>query len=94
MTHRLMNWALAAAICVLAGLVYHLDEPIAESIQQASLSDAQKQAQAEARRERAATQLCVRLHGLGVSHSWDADGRLVCKARRGNGQTIVAAGAV
>lgn len=87
-----MNWALAAAICVLAGLVYHLDEPIAESIH--SLSDAQKQAQAEARRERAATQLCVRLHGLGVSHSWDADGRLVCKARRGNGQTIVAAGAV
>lgn len=90
--HTALNWITAGAVTVLAGLVYHLDEPISKSIEQASLSDAQRSAQAEARRERAATQLCVKLHGPGVAHQWAEDGSLICRARRGSGQTMVAGG--
>ena len=51
MTHRAINWALAALICLLLGSVYHLDGPTdIEAAQDvaADVADATTQAQAVA----------------------------------------------
>jgi len=96
--HRLLNAAIGLAIFVgasailLAGPV--LDDHSDEWDHSTALRDAQQHAQAQARRDRAAQQLCIRLHGPGVVPSWDADDRLVCSARRGPARTVVAKGGV
>jgi hypothetical protein len=96
--HRLTNIALslglAVALAAILGSSHLLDDNSAEWAQSTALRDAQQQAQAEARRERAAQQLCVKLHGPGVAAGWDADDRLVCTARRGPARTVVAGGAL
>ncbi len=96
--HRLLNLsltlALAAAIAaiLLAGPV--LDDHSAEWNHSTTLRDAQQHAQAVDRRNRAAQQLCIRLHGPGVAATLDADDRLVCRARKGGARTVVAGGAL
>lgn len=87
--HTALNWALAGCLAILVSLSFHLD---AETVVSATTADAQKQAQAEARKERAAAQLCVKLHGPGVAHGWTPDGALVCTARRGPARTVIAQG--
>ena len=95
--HRLTNIALSLGLAVAFAAVLSigpaLDDHVDEWAQSTALRDAQQQAQAEARRERAAQQLCVKLHGPGVAATWDADDRLVCTARRGPARTVVAGGA-
>ena len=94
--HRLVNIALTAGLtAALASILLAgkpLDDHSAEWNHSTALRDAQQQAQAVERRERAAQQLCVKLHGPGVAAGWDADDRLVCSARRGPARTVVAKG--
>ena len=100
--HRLVNLTITAgltagltaamAAILLAGPV--IDDHSADWQHSTALRDAQQHAQAVERRNRAAQQLCIRLHGPGVVPSWDADDRLVCSARRGPARTVVAKGGV
>jgi hypothetical protein len=94
--HRAVNIALTAGLAVgiaaILGSSHLLDDNSAEWEQSTALRDEQKQAQAEARRERAAQQLCIKIAGPGVAPVWDADGRLVCRARKGGAKTTVVAG--
>ena len=96
--HRAVNIALTAgltaglAAILLAGKP--LDDHSADWAHSTALRDAQQQAQAVERRNRAAQQLCIKLHGPGVAAAWDADDRLVCSARRGPARTVVAKGGV
>ena len=95
-THRLINIALTAALTAAMATIlstgHLLDDHSADWSESTALRDAQQQAQAVERRERAAQQLCIRLHGPGVAAAWDADDRLVCSARRGPARTVVAKG--
>ena len=95
-THRLINIALTAALTAAMATIlstgHLLDDHSAEWNHSTALRDAQQHAQAVERRERAAQQLCIRLHGPGVAAAWDADDRLVCSARRGPARTVVAKG--
>ena len=97
-THRLINIALTAALTAAMATIlstgHLLDDHSAEWNHSTALRDAQQQAQAIERCERAAQQLCVKLHGPGVAAGWDADDRLVCSARRGPARTVVAGGAL
>ncbi len=96
--HRLANIALtlglAVALAAILGSSHLLDDHSSEWPASTALQDAQRQAKAEARRDRAAQQLCIRLHGPGVAATWDADDRLVCRARKGGAKTVVAGGAL
>ncbi len=94
--HRTLNIAAAlllAAVIAAALSTAHLldqDDHQAEWTQSSALADAQKAARAEQQRERAAQQLCIRLHGPGVAVAYTIDGDVVCKARRGGGPVTVA----
>lgn len=94
--HRLLNAAIGLAIFVGASVILLagpiLDDHRADWPESTALRDAQKQAQAEARSERAAAQLCIKIAGPGVAPVWDTDGRLVCRARKGGAKTTVVAG--
>ncbi len=94
--HRLVNLtltaALTAAMATILSTGHLLDDHSADWSESTALRDAQQQAQAVDRRNRAAQQLCIRLHGPGVAAAWDADDRLVCSARRGPARTVVAKG--
>ena len=94
--HRLINIALTAALVVAMATIlstgHLLDDHSAEWNHSTALRDAQQHAQAIERRNRAAQQLCVKLHGGGAVVTWDADDRLVCSARRGPARTVVAKG--
>ncbi len=96
--HRLTNivltLGLAVALAAILGTGHLLDDNSADWPESSALQDAQRQAQSEARRERAAQQLCIRIAGPGVAPAWDADGRLVCRARKGGAKTVVAGGAL
>ena len=96
--HRILNITLAIAgavgIAAVLSTGHLLDDHSADWDHSTALQDAQRQAQAVDRRNRAAQQLCIRLHGPGVVPSWDADDRLVCRARRGPARTVVAGGAL
>ncbi len=87
--HTALNWFLAGCLALLVSLSWHLD---ADTLASAATTDAQRTALAEARKERAAAQLCVKLHGPGVAHAWDADGALICRARHGAARTVIAQG--
>lgn len=90
MSQRTNNWILAGLIAFMLGAAHLLDpEDLALTPE---LTQAQKQAADEARRERAAAQFCVRTHGLNAAHSWDADGHLVCTDKRGRLPVKVATG--
>jgi len=97
-THRLINIALTAALTAAMATIlstgHLLDDHSADWSESTALRDAQQQAQAVERRNRAAQQLCIRLHGPGVAATWDADDRLVCSARKGPARTVVAGGAL
>ncbi len=92
--NRLVNIALAigaaVAVAALLSTGHLLDDHSADWPESTALQDAQRQAERQARQERAAQQLCIKIAGPGVAPGWDADGRLICRARRGNAQTAVA----
>ena len=92
--HRLTNIALSLGLAVAFAAVLSigpaLDDHADEWAQSTALRDAQQQAQAEARRERAAAQLCVRLRGPNAAHRWTPDGELVCSHNKGQGAVSVA----
>jgi hypothetical protein len=96
--HRPVNITLTAGLAValaaILGSSHLLDDNSAEWAQSTALADAQKAARTEQLRERAAQQMCVKLHGPGVAATWDADDRLVCSARRGPARTVVSGGAL
>ena len=74
--HRAVNIALtiglAVALAAILGSSHLLDDHSSEWPESTALQDAQRAARAEYRRDRAAQQLCIRLHGPGVVPSWDA----------------------
>ncbi len=86
MKHRLLNIALAAAIAATMSCAYLLDGPddhSAERDQAEAIELAQKAADVEARMERAAAQLCIKLKGPNAGHRWTEDHRLVCTNNKG-----------
>ena len=93
MKHRILNIALAAGIAATLSSAYLLDGPTdhqAEWDQAREAELAQKAADIEARTERAAAQLCIKLKGPNAGHRWTTDHRLVCTDNRGN--AVLAAG--
>ena len=76
--HRIFNWAIAAAIAMLMGLTWHLDDHGATLIR----SDAERAAQTEARLQKAAQDLCLAEAGPGAAAIWTSEGDLVCRPRR------------
>ncbi|MGH6627625.1 MAG: hypothetical protein ACRECD_13990 [Burkholderiaceae bacterium] len=90
------NWLLAALLALALGAAHLLDGPDDHGsgrAQSAELRDAIKTQAAEARKERAAAQLCLRLHGPQSAHAWDEQGRLTCSNRVGRSSLVVAQGA-
>lgn len=84
--HRLLNWLLAAGVAAALSCSYMLDGPTdhrAEWDQAEALELAQKAAEVEARMERAAAQLCVKLKGPNAGYRWTEDHKLVCTDNRG-----------
>jgi len=94
--HTALNWLLAGCLALLVSLSWHLDaDTLAGALDTNTntTAEAQRTALAEARKERAAAQLCVKLHGPGAAHGWTPDGALICRARHGPARTVVAQGA-
>lgn len=96
--HRLANIAMTAAIVLTlaatlstAHLLDHQPDRRAEHTQASALADAQQAAQRAARQERAAAQLCARMHG-NAGYRWSEDGTLVCTDHRGRVSVTVAGG--
>ena len=92
--HRLINIALTlgitAAFAAVLSIGPALDDRSDEWAQSTALADAQKAAQLEARTERAAQQLCVRIKGPNAAHRWTPSGELVCTSNKGAGAVSVA----
>lgn len=87
MKHRILNITLAVAIAATLSSAYLLDGPDdhrAEWDQAKALELAQKAAEVEARMERAAAQMCIRLKGPNAGYRWDENNRLVCIDNRGS----------
>ena len=76
--HRLFNWLIAAAIALLMGLTWHLDDHASDMTR----SDAERAAQTEARLQKAAQDLCLQEAGPGAAAIWTSEGDLVCRPRR------------
>ena len=93
--HRLVNITLTAgltaamAAILLAGPA--IDDHSADWQHSTALLDAQQQAQADARRDRAAQQLCIKLRGPGTAYRWTDDGDLVCTDHRTGRAAVVVA---
>ena len=82
---RLLNLAMAAAICACLSLAHLLDAPgelraVADTA--SATTDAEHQAAADLRRDLGAQKLCRDAHGE-ASFRWTPAGQLVCKPRRG-----------
>lgn len=89
MTRKTIENALLVAVAVLLmGRAYMLD---ADDLRDVGLTDAQLQAQQEARRERAAAQLCIKAYGPGVAPGWTADGRLTCQQHNARRPAVILA---
>lgn len=73
---------IALALVMAIVMLYSTTDHRAEWQQSKDLSDAQQQAQREARLERAAAQQCARMHG-NAGYRWTDDGVLVCTDHRG-----------
>jgi hypothetical protein len=89
MTHRLINWALAGLAALIMSSAYLLDGPSdyqAAVDTAASVRQAERQAQAQARFERAAQAAC------GENAGWQLreDGAVQCLTKRGHRTTVVA----
>jgi len=80
MTHRTLNWLLAAIICLLMGSLYRLDGPSDIDAARAA-HDAQQAAQQTARFERAARRACGGDNGAFVLL---ADREIQCLTHRGH----------
>ena len=95
MKHRILNVALAAAIAATLSSAYLLDGPDDNSTEWAlaeSISLAQKAAQLEARQERAAAQLCMKLKGPNAAYRWTEGNQLVCTTNKGRDPVVAAKG--
>ena len=79
----------ALAAILLAGPA--IDDHSADWQHSTALLDAQQQAQADARRDRAAQQLCIKLHGPGTAYRWTDAGDLVCTDHRTGRAAVVVA---
>ena len=92
--HRLVNIALTAGMVAATAAIlstgHLLDDRSDEWAQSSALADAQKAAQLEARTERAAQQLCVRIKGPNAAHKWTPSGELICTGNKGQGAVSVA----
>ena len=91
MKHRLLNIALAIGIAATLSCAYLLDGPDDHSAEraQAEVMELQQKAdEVEARMERAARQLCVKLKGPNAGHRWDENNRLVCIDNRGRTRVV------
>lgn len=93
--HRAVNLTLTAgltaamAAILLAGKP--LDDHSSEWNHSTALADAQRAARTEALRERAAAQLCIKLHGPGTAYRWTDAGDLVCTDHRTGRAAVVVA---
>ena len=93
--HRIINITLAIAgaaamaAVLLAGPA--IDDHSADWQHSTALLDAQQQAQADARRDRAAQQLCIKLRGPGTAYRWTDAGDLVCAEHRTGRAAVVVA---
>lgn len=96
--HRAINIAIGLLIFIGVSAVLlggtALDDRSDEWAQSTALADAQKAAQLEARTERAAQQLCVRIKGPNAAHRWTPSGELVCTSNKGSGAVSVAKAAL
>ena len=81
--------AAAFAAVLLSGPA--LDDRSDEWAQADALADAQKAARSEYLRERAAAQLCMKLHGPGTAYRWTDSGDLVCTDHRTGRAAVVVA---
>ena len=91
--HSLINCLLAAAIAACLSMAYLLDAPgeiHALAATAAAVTDAEKQAARELRRDLAAARLCREQHGE-AGYTWTEAGALVCIPRRGKRHTEKAA---
>ncbi len=92
--HRALNIAAAlllAAVIAATLATSHLldaDDHRAEWAESSALADAQKAAQRDARQERAAAELCMKLKGPNAAHAWTEDGQLVCRDNRGHSVAV------
>lgn len=87
---KAINITCAVLFALVLGTAHLLDGPDdhhAEWAQAQALSDAQKQAQRELRRDMAAAKVCREQHGE-AGFSWTEAGSLVCHPKRG--RTMVA----
>ena len=89
MAHRMINWALAGLAALVMSSAYLLDGPSdlqAAADTAASLRQAERQAQVQARFERAAQAAC------GENAGWQlrADGAVQCSTKRGHRTAVVA----
>ena len=93
--HRLLNAAIGLAIFVGASAILlagpALDDHSADWNHSTALADAQRAARTEALRERAAAQLCIKLHGPGTAYRWTDAGDLVCTDHRTGRAAVVVA---
>ena len=79
------TWGLAVLIVAALGCAHYLDH---EAVTDFGLSDAQKQVQQEARRDRAAAELCFKTAGYGSAPTWNDRGELVCRRHDGRGKGV------
>ena len=87
---KTLNICIGLAMAMVLGTAHLLDGPDdhhAEWAQAEALSDAQKQARRELRRDMAAAKVCREQHGE-AGFSWTEAGSLVCHPKRG--RTVVA----
>ena len=93
--HRILNITLAIAGAVGMAAVlsssHLLDDHSADWNHSTALADAQRAARTEALRERAAAQLCIKLHGPGTAYRWTDAGDLVCTDHRTGRAAVVVA---
>ncbi len=95
MKDHLINGTIAAGIATVLSCAYLLDGPDDDSTEWAlaeSISLAQKAAQLEARQERAAAQLCMKLKGPNAGYRWTEDHQLVCTTNKGRDPVVAAKG--
>lgn len=97
--HRLANAAMTAAIVVTmaatlstAHLLDHQPDRRAEQAESSALADAQKAAERQARKERAAQHDCTQAHGPQAAARWLDDAQYICTDRFGRTAVTVAGG--
>jgi hypothetical protein len=81
-----INWLWAILFALALGSSHLLDGPDeleSQRLYQQELNDAKRMAAEEARVERAATEICVRLNGPGYTHRWTSEGQLRCVNTKG-----------